>query len=189
MEVLPHVKGIIFNLVEGFVVAEGGEGAWDRLLDDAGLDGGYTSIGTYADEELLHLVAAYAASHDVAPEDATRAIGQHALLGLAERYPRYFTPHTHTRDMLLTLNDVIHPEVRKLQPEATPPDFDFGSTGAEAFEMGYVSARHLCFLAEGMISGAAAYYGETVTISQPECMHAGAARCLIRCSFQETEGR
>ena len=75
-----------------------------------------------------------------------------------------------------------------------PPDRETLSaiaeyTGAEAFEMGYVSARHLCFLAEGMISGAAAYYGETVTISQPECMHAGAARCLIRCSFQETEGR
>ena len=188
MEVLPHVKGIIFNLVEEYVVAEGGEGAWDRLLDDAGLDGGYTSIGTYADEELLRLVTTYAASHDVAPEAAARAIGHHALLGLAARFPRYFTPHAHARDLLLTLNDVIHPEVRKLEAEAAPPDFEFVSTDPAAFEIGYMSGRQLCFLAEGMISGAAAFYGETVTITQPECMHAGAARCLLHCAFAEAGG-
>ena len=45
------MKGIIFNLVEGFVVAEGGESAWDGLLDAAGLDGGYSSLADYPDEE------------------------------------------------------------------------------------------------------------------------------------------
>jgi hypothetical protein len=180
------VKGIIFNLVEGFVVAEGGEGAWDGLLDSAGLDGGYTSLGDYADEELMTLVTAYSRTHDVEPADATRTIGEHALTGLAARYPEFFEPHRHTRDMLLTLNDVIHPEVRKLHPAANPPDFVYGSTDAEAFVMGYSSARRLCFLAEGMITAAAAHYGEQVTISQSECMHDGAERCLIRCTFDET---
>jgi len=40
------VKGIIFNLVEGFVVAEGGERAWDGLLAEADLEGGYSSSAT-----------------------------------------------------------------------------------------------------------------------------------------------
>jgi hypothetical protein len=182
------VKGIIFNLVESFVVSEGGESSWDRLLDEAGLDGGYSSIGDYADEELMALVAAYCRTHGVAPDDTTRAIGVHALRGLADRYPHFFTPHTHARDMLRTLNDVIHPEVRKLHPSATPPDFDYSSTDADRFVMGYTSRRRLCFLAEGMITGAAQHYGETVTITQPECMHTGAPRCLIQCSFDEARG-
>lgn len=179
------MKGIIFHLVEGYVVADGGDAAWDRLLVDADLPGGYSSLGDYDDEDLPRLVAAYSTSHGVGAEDASRAIGRHALLTLAERYPQFFATHTRTRDMLLTLNDVIHPEVRKLQHSATPPHFDYVATDADDFEMGYHSGRRLCFLAEGMISGAAAYYGETVRITQPECMHAGADRCLIRCSFDE----
>lgn len=177
------MKGIIFNLVEEFVVAEGGERAWDRLLDLADLDGGYSSLGDYADEELFALVSAYAETHDLTPADTTRAIGRQALLGLAERYPQFFTPHAHTWEMLLTLNDVIHPEVRKLHTASRPPDFVFTSTDPDDFVMGYSSARHLCFLAEGMIAGAAEHYGERVAVSQSQCMHDGAAQCVIHCRF------
>ena len=180
------MKGIIFNLVEGFVVAEGGERAWDSLLDSADLDGGYSSLGDYADEELSALVTAYSQTHDLTLAATTRAVGRHALLGLAERYPHFFTPHTHTRDMLLTLNDVIHPEVRKLHPSSRPPDFVFTSTDPDDFVMGYSSGRHLCFLAEGMIAGAAEHYGEGVTVSQSACMHDGADQCVIHCTFDES---
>jgi hypothetical protein len=182
------VKGIIFNLVEGFVVAEGGDRAWDSLLDKADLDGGYSSLGDYADEELFALITAYSETHDLTLADTTRAVGRHALLGLAERYPHFFTPHRHTRDMLLTLNDVIHPEVRKLHPSSRPPDFVYTSTDPDDFVMGYSSARHLCFLAEGMITGAADHYGEGVTVSQSRCMHDGADQCVIHCTFDEARG-
>lgn len=182
------MKGIIFNLVEGFVVAEGGEDAWDRLLSEAGLEGGYSSLGNYADEELGALLTAYSLIRGLSSADATRAVGQHALLVLAQRYPHFFAPHTHTRDMLLTLNDVIHPEVRKLHPEADPPHFEYDASDPDAFVLGYSSRRGLCFLAEGMITGAAMHFGELVTITQPECMHAGAERCLIRCTFDRVEG-
>jgi len=35
--------------------------------------------------------------------------------------------------MLLTLNDVIHPEVRKLHPASRPPDFVHTSTDPDDF--------------------------------------------------------
>ncbi len=54
------MKGIIFNLVEEVVRNRYGEDTWDELLDAAGLDGAYTSLGSYPDEELLRLVAAAA---------------------------------------------------------------------------------------------------------------------------------
>ena len=51
------MKGIIFNVTEKAVTELLGEDAWDDLLDDAGLDGDYTALGTYADEDLLALVS------------------------------------------------------------------------------------------------------------------------------------
>ena len=54
------MKGIIFNVTEKAVTELLGEDAWDDLLDDAGLDGDYTALGTYADEDLLALVSAAA---------------------------------------------------------------------------------------------------------------------------------
>jgi hypothetical protein len=49
------VKGIVYNLLEEVVSAEHGEDTWDALVDAAGVDGVYTSLGSYADEDLERL--------------------------------------------------------------------------------------------------------------------------------------
>ena len=54
------MKGIIFNLAEAVVGKVYGEDTWDAILDRAGLDGSWTSLGSYPDEELLKVVAAAA---------------------------------------------------------------------------------------------------------------------------------
>ena len=55
------MKGIIFHLLEDVVVDTYGEATWDELLDAAGLDGVYTSLGSYDDAEIMALVSAAAA--------------------------------------------------------------------------------------------------------------------------------
>lgn len=177
------MKGIIFNLLEDMVSGQDGDAAWDELLDAAALDGGYSAIGNYPDQELLDLVSAAAAASGVDPDEITRAFGRHALTGLAARYPQFFDPHTSTRDFLLTLNDVIHPEVRKLHPEADPPVFDYDTSDPHRLGIGYSSARRLCVFAEGMIVGAARHFGEDVRVTQSQCMNEGADHCLIECTF------
>jgi hypothetical protein len=107
---------------------------------------------------------------------------------LAERYPVFFDGHTSTRSFLLTLNDIIHPEVRKLYPGADVPVFDFNpvpglEVGEDRLIVGYRSARRLCALAEGFIQGAAQVFGEQVAIEQPECMLRGDERCALVCTF------
>ncbi|MBB6629291.1 heme NO-binding domain-containing protein [Nocardioides sp. KIGAM211] len=177
------MKGIIFNLVEDAVVAEHGEAVWDTLLDAAGLEGAYTALGDYPDADLVALVGAGAAALDVTPDDLTRHLGSAALLGLQRRYPQFFEPHTSAGDFLLTLNDVIHPEVRKLHRNASPPDFWFDGQTPDSLVIHYRSRRRLCALAEGMIVGAAAHYGQTATLEQTSCMNDGADHCVIHASF------
>ena len=47
------MKGIIFNLLEEVVTQAHGEEVWDQLLDAAQVDGAFTSLGNYPDEDLF----------------------------------------------------------------------------------------------------------------------------------------
>ncbi len=178
------MKGIIFNLVEETVSTEYGDDTWDSLLEAADVEGSYTSLGNYDDAEIHRLVDAGSEALDVPAKDLTEWLGRDALLRLSARYPHFFAPHASTRPFLLTLNDVIHPEVRKVHPDSQPPDFDFSGADPRVLVMTYRSARRLCALAEGMVRGAAEFYGEQVAVTHDVCMLHGADRCELTCTFE-----
>lgn len=173
------MKGIVFNLLEEVVSTAHGDAAWDALLDAAGLDGAYTSLGSYSDEEIFALVKVASDTLGLAQEDVLRWFGRQAMPLLAKRYPSFFASHEDARSFLLTLNNIIHPEVRKLYPGAQTPVFDFDTSLADVLAIGYNSPRRLCALAEGFMHGAADYYGQGLEIVQTQCMHHGAGRCTF----------
>lgn len=183
----PAMKGVIFNLAEQVVSDAYGADTWDQLLDDTQLDGAFTTLGSYPDEQLFALVSAASARLGVEPGAVVRIIGEGAMPLLAQRYPAFFTPHTSARPFLLTLNDIIHPEVRKLYPGADVPEFDYEQQGDDVLLLQYRSRRKLCALAEGFIAGAATHYGQTVVIKQESCMLQGADHCLLHCTFAPVE--
>ncbi len=177
------MKGIVFNLLADLVRRDFGDDAWDDLLDAANATGSYTSLGTYEDEEMVRLVAAASAALGRTPGDILRWYGRGAMPMLAEKYPHFFAAPGATRPFLLTLNHIIHPEVRKLYPGADVPEFGYPDSATDALVMEYRSARQLCMLAEGFIAGAADHFGESVEIAQTECMHRGDARCVFQLRF------
>ncbi len=173
------MKGIIFNLVEEVVVQHHGPNTWEDLLEAAGLDGTYTSLGNYDDAELLSLVRS-AGEALALPDDAVlRWVGRRAMPIIVSRWPGFFSAHHTTLDFLRSLNSVIHPEVRKLYSGANCPHFGFKTREDGALLIGYNSARRLCGLAHGFIEGAADYYRERPALDHLECMHLGDPRCLI----------
>jgi hypothetical protein len=174
------MKGIIFNLLEQVVTAEYGETTWDALLDASGTSGTYTAVGSYPDEDLGKLVAAASDALGKPPDDLVRWFGRAALPLLYERHPVFFDAHKTTRPFLLTLNDVIHPEVRKLFPGAYAPSFEFDTSDPEGLGLGYESHRDLCSFAEGLVEGAADHYGEHAVIEQTACTKRGDEKCVIR---------
>ena len=173
------MKGIVFNLLEEAVTDEHGEETWESMLEAAGTDGAYTSLGSYDDAEFLKLVAAASERLGEDQDVVVRWFGREALPILAKRYPAFFESHATTAPFLLTLNRIIHPEVRKLYPGADVPNFEFGESNG-SLTMSYTSERQLCFFGEGLIEGAAAHYGETVEITQPRCMRRGDPSCEFK---------
>lgn len=178
------MKGIIFNLLEEAVGAEFGDDTWLDLTDIANVRGAYTSLGSYPDEEILALVNAASMALSLSTQDVLRWFGRRALPLLAKRYGDFFVGHTGARSFVLSLNDIIHPEVRKLYTGAGCPHFQFvdeaGSDEAVGrLIIGYQSPRRMCHLAHGFIDGASDHFGQTAQIEHLDCMDHGSPQCRL----------
>lgn len=179
------MKGIVFNLLQEVVSREYGEDTWDSLLDAAGVEGAYTAVGSYPDEDLANLVGAASSALGLPEDEIVRWFGRSALPLLYDKYPELFDGYDSAIPFVLTLNEVIHPEVRKLFPGAYVPEFEYGTdkTSEGELALSYVSRRRLCSFAEGLLEGAAAHYGETVIVVHEKCMKRGDDNCVLLCSF------
>lgn len=195
------MKGVILNLVEEAVVADHGDETWDAILELAGLEGAWTSLGSYPDDELPRLVAAGSDLLGTPAEQLARDLGRHASQGLARRHPEHFARSQGTLAFLRTLDDVVHAEVVKLHPDADPPRFSWsvpgpeetggsapsGGSGPAVMDVHYRSARRLCWLAVGMIEGTGIVYGEATEVRHEACQLDGAPYCTLRVSTRRPD--
>ena len=169
----------MFDLLEASVSATHGAHVWDDLLEATGSTGVYTTLGNYPDGELVALIRALAEHTGDTEREALRWFGRSAMPSLAKAYPEFFAGHDDTRTFVGTLNDIIHPEVRKLYPGADVPTFGYHASADGSITLRYGSPRRMCALAEGLIEGAAAQFGQVVRIEQPSCMLRGDELCTI----------
>ncbi len=177
------MKGVIFNSLADAIVQIGGEDLWDDLLDRAGLDGSYTSLGSYGDDEFLALVTAAAEVLGRTVEDMVGYVGELLAPQLAGRHPELVGEHPDAISLLCALNDVIHPEVLKLYPDASVPDFTTLRRNGRQLDLLYRSGRNLPTLAAGLIRGAAALYGESVAMQ----IEGSADGTVFRLEFQRAQ--
>ncbi len=160
------MKGVIFNAVEAAVTSMYSASTWDDLLDAAELDGSYTSLGLYDDDELRKIVAAAIEVTGMDEAELLRVLGRHALPHLWRHYPDLMAEAPSMFDCLFGLNSVIHPEVLKLHSDAKPPQFDFDQLSDRVLRVTYRSERGLGPLAQGLILGLADRFGEEVVITE-----------------------
>jgi hypothetical protein len=177
------MKGIVFNLLEEVVRQQFGEDTWDDLVDAAEASGAYTALGSYSDAEIVGLVGAASKVLDKPPREVLRWFGRSAMPLMAERFPTLFEPYRSSRDFILSVNSVIHPEVRKVYVGAACPYIDLREEADGTLTVGYRSARRMCGLAQGFMEGAAAHFGDTIAIEHRQCMDGGDAKCTLAVSW------
>lgn len=158
------MKGVVFNLLEEAVTDEFGVETWETLLADAALDGAYTSLGNYDDAEIAALVAAASQRLGLPSAAVLQWFGERAMPLLRDRYAPLFAGHASARNFVLSVNKIIHPEVRKLYAGASCPFFHFREEADGTLILRYQSSRNLIDLAHGFILGAAKLWGETVSV-------------------------
>lgn len=171
------MKGVLFEVVREVVSEVWSEDEWDDILDEAGVVGAYTSLGTYPDAELGAIVATACRRNGLSADDLVRTVGERGFAHLARRAAGLVDRFDGWRPLVSSLNDVIHPEVEKLYPGANAPVFRV--LGVEPLRLRYESERHLCHLAEGLLVGAAAWFGETITVTRDRCRADGDTVCEL----------
>ncbi len=177
------MKGILFNLMESVVERELGEDAWDDVLDAAGLDGAYTSLGSYPDEEFSRCAEAAAVRTGRTRPDFLRWFARRGMLLLRDGYPALFAGHASARTFLEGVQSIVHAEVLKIYPGAEVPRLEVTLRGPDLAVVAYRSPRRMCAYAVGMIEGAADIFGESVAVRHAACMLDGAESCVLECTF------
>lgn len=154
------MKGVVFTEFLDFVEARCGLEVLDEVLLAAAPAnaGAYTAVGTYDWREFAGLVAACAARSGGDPETLLREYGQHLFGALAASHPDFLVGCTGAADFLERVDDCVHPEVRKLHPDAELPSFSTLSTPA-GLVLHYRSPRPFAALARGLIEGCLAHFG------------------------------
>ena len=172
------MKGILFNVVEDVVTEAMSADAWDDVIDAAGVDGSYTSLASYPDTDLNAIVGAIAATADLSTEDTLRLAGRLGFKHLAGRNPHILDGIEGWKQLVGSLDDIIHPEVRKTYPDAEVPGF--ATTDIDGgLRVIYTSRRQLCALAEGLIVDGGEWYGSELHVEHERCVHEGATACTM----------
>lgn len=155
------MKGTIFILFEQFVTEQFGAAVFEEVLDDTVLETTEPFVGpsTYPAGDLLALVGTACTKLDIPVEDAVRAFGRFCFPHLAGSVPWFVDRFDHPKPFLMTLESVIHTEVRKLDPEARPPEFVVEDPGPDELVLHYRSDLRLFALVSGLLDGCATWFG------------------------------
>jgi predicted hydrocarbon binding protein len=176
------MKGIVFVKFNEFVEELWGDDFWDELLDEAELpsDGVYTTVGTYQDQELFTLIGLIVEKKNISGKDAQFAFGKWVFKELYKAAPPGVHDFKDVFEFLHAVQSFIHVEVKKLNPDALLPEFEFLSESSHELSFHYHSPRKLCYFCEGLVHGLAAHTGQDVNVSQSECEHEGDERCVLK---------
>ena len=164
------MKGVVFTVFLEMVEGRFSPDVADRIIDEADLPSGgaYTTVGTYDHREMLELVAHLSRQTGVPAGDLVRAFGTHLFGRFAVLFPQYFEGVSSAFEFLGKIEDYIHIEVRKLYPDAELPRFAFDAPGSDRLVVTYRSARPFAALADGLIRGCVAHYGEPIEVEMED---------------------
>lgn len=169
------MKGIVFTEFIEMVEERYGLEVADRMISRAKIAsrGAYTAVGTYNPREMVSLLGQLCAETGVAIPDLLRTFGEYLFKSLATTYPQLLQGTRSAFGLLARIEDVIHPEVRKLYPDAELPHFETRAQSGDQLVMIYRSPRGLADLADGLIQGCARWYGEEITVVREDLSGGG----------------
>lgn len=162
------MKGMVFTEFLEMVEEKFSPAVADKMITQATLPTGgvYTSVGTYDHRELVAMVVQLSGITGIPANTLVQAFGQHMFGRFATLYPRFFVGINSVFEFLPLIDNYIHPEVRKLYPDAELPRFSAKKIDADTLELIYRSSRHFGDLAEGLIKGCIVHFGEPMDVGR-----------------------
>jgi hypothetical protein len=169
------MKGIIFTEFLELVEDKFGMDMVDKIITQSELESGgiYTSVGTYDFSEMLQLVTHLSENTDISVDDLLLVYGEHLFGALRSSYPELINSFKSPIDLLASIENHIHIEVRKIYPDAELPTFQILERKEDKLVLLYTSSRGLYSLGLGLMQQTFAHFNTTYSIDMQKLNDSG----------------
>jgi hypothetical protein len=160
------MKGIVFTGFLELVEEKFGLEMADNIITCSDLEsnGVYTSVGTYSFSEMLQLLKHLSANTGLSIDNLLLAYGEHFFSVLEENYPELLATYKDPIEMISSIENHIHVEVRKIYADAELPTFELIEKTKDSLIMNYKSSRAMHQFGLGLMNKTFEHFNSKATI-------------------------
>ncbi|MFD2528409.1 MULTISPECIES: heme NO-binding domain-containing protein [Polaribacter] len=160
------MKGIVFTEFLDLVEEKFGIEMVDKIISQSTLEseGIYTSIGTYSFSEMLQLLKHLSENTNISIDNLLLVYAEHFFSVIENSYPGLLATYKDPIEMISSIEDHIHIEVRKIYPDAELPTFIVEEKTEDSLVLIYKSSRAMHHFGLGLMNKTFAHFNSTANI-------------------------
>jgi hypothetical protein len=160
------MKGIVFTEFLDLVEDKFGIEMVDGIISNSKLasEGVYTSIGTYSFSEMLQLLQNLSIKSGISIDNLLLIYGEHFFSVVERSYPGLLDTYKDPIEMISSIENHIHVEVRKIYPDAELPTFIVEEKKENSLIMVYKSSRSMHHFGLGLMNKTFEHFNSSAEI-------------------------
>ncbi|WP_272022262.1 heme NO-binding domain-containing protein [Olleya namhaensis] len=160
------MKGIVFTEFLELVEEKFGLEMVDNIITNSTLEseGIYTAVGTYSFSEMLQLLTHLSENTGISIDNLLLVYAEHFFSVIENSYPGLLATYKDPIEMISSIENHIHVEVRKIYPDAELPTFEVVEKTENSLIMIYTSSRAMHHFGLGLMNKTFAHFNSTATI-------------------------
>ena len=160
------MKGIVFTEFLDLVEEKFGLEMADAIISQSKLEskGVYTSIGTYSFSELLQLLQNLQTKTGISIDNLLLIYGEHFFSIIETNYKDLLSSYNDPIEMLASIENHIHVEVRKIYNDAELPTFIIKEKTKKTLILIYKSSRSMHHFGLGLMNKTFEHFNSKATI-------------------------
>ena len=160
------MKGIVFTEFLELVEDKFGLEMVDNIITSSTLesDGVYTAVGTYSFSEMLQLLTHLSENTGISIDNLLLVYAEHFFSVIENSYPGLLATYNDPIEMISSIENHIHVEVRKIYPDAELPTFEVVEKTENSLVLIYTSSRAMHHFGLGLMNKTFAHFNATATI-------------------------
>ena len=160
------MKGIVFTEFLELVEEKFGLEMVDNIITSSTLEseGVYTAVGTYSFSEMLQLLTHLSENTGISIDNLLLVYAEHFFSVIENSYPGLLATYKDPIEMISSIENHIHVEVRKIYPDAELPTFEVVEKTENSLIMIYTSSRAMHHFGLGLMNKTFAHFNSTATI-------------------------
>ncbi|WP_054852568.1 heme NO-binding domain-containing protein [Olleya sp. ITB9] len=160
------MKGIVFTEFLELVEDKFGLEMVDNIISSSDLESGgaYTAVGTYSFSEMLQLLQHLSANTGISIDDLLLVYAEHFFGVIEVSYPGLLATYKDPIEMISSIENHIHVEVRKIYPDAELPTFVVENKSENDLTVIYKSSRAMHHFGLGLMNKTFEHFNATAKI-------------------------